>query len=914
MILLEHLKYWAETHGDRVALVDQEGTRTTTYRELDALSDHVAERLQREGVRKGTAVLVRKPRGMEYIAEEIGILKCGCAYVPVLSEYPDDRVDYIREDSREIPTDTAMLVYTSGSTGKPKGVVYSKEALDAAVERMLPMMSDIDNLSFAAMAPQSFVSTLMEYWVVLSLGGTVHIISDDTRKDILRLQDYLSEHSITVANLVSRILPSYQNKDKALRRVFAGSERLTGCYSEDYEIVNLYGQSEGFLYSTFLVDKPYDNTPVGKPLNGVEFKVIDAEGNEVATGEEGEICVIGIFPSLYQNLPEQTAETFELLPDGRTLVHTKDIGKILPDGNLLYVNRKDWMVKINGQRVEPGEVEAAMMNTLPVSKAVVKHFTTDAGQIFLAGFYTGDEELEDSYIREQLAKNLPEYMIPTRFVHLEEFPSTVTGKVNRLALELPQEKSSKYIAPQTEQEQKLCDAFQSVLKCERVGATDDFFALGGDSIGVLHLQNQMNIVGLTPYIIYKGRTPRGISQLLSEQNDEDLFGKTMAEERDFYPMTFAQLAIYYQCYYNPEGSMYNNPFFVELDDMVDIDRLKTAWEKVKANHIVFKAEVMKDELGLPEFQTKSQGVEETKSRRVEELKELYRFEIKNGRIEMDFHHLIFDGTSLSVILQELSDAYEGKELEPEQVNPLKLGLYEQLLPDTEGYKRGHDIYREMFDGKDCDTMLPYEMEETDEDDIPCEEFTLAISGEDKKAIDALIDERKITANTLFMWAYQRTLSEVLGKQGVHFCTGYHGRMDSRLHNVAGMMVRTIPLYFEIDKDADFDLQLQQTSDCLQRAIEASTYPYAKVADEFGLEYRSSFVYQGDEYTMLSLGGKEYPVETIPVHSAQTDLLIMVFKYSDHYAIRFTYRSDCYKEATIRALADKYKEIILNDIA
>lgn len=902
MKLLDHLRYWAETHGDRVALVDQEGTRTTTYRELDALSDCVAERLRFEGVRKGTAVLVRMPRSMEYIAEEIGILKYGCAYVPVLLEYPDDRVDYIREDSRVIPADTAMLVYTSGSTGKPKGVVYSAEALDAAVERMLPMMSDIDNLSYAAMAPQSFVSTLMEYWVTLSLGGTVHIVADETRKDIVMLQDYLAEHSITVANLVSRILPTYQNKDKALRRVFAGSERLTGCYSADYEIVNLYGQSEGFLYSTFLVDKPYDNTPVGKPLNGVEFKVIDAEGNEVAPGEEGEICAVGIFPSQYQNQPKQTAETFELLPDGRTLVHTKDIGKILPDGNLLYVNRKDWMVKINGQRVEPGEVEAAMMNTLPINKAVVKDFTSASGQVYIAGFYTGDEELEDSYIRELLANLLPEYMIPTRFVHLDEFPSTVTGKVDRLALKAPfQLERAGGVAPATEMEKRLCNAFMAVLNKKTIGATDDFFTLGGDSIGVLHLQNQMNIVGLTPYIIYKGRTPRKIALLLDKQTDQDLFGKAMAEERDFYPMTSAQLAIYYQCYYNPEGRMYNNPFVIQLDNNIDKERLASACEQVKANHIVFKAEIAKDERGLPCFIAKTYDSES----------DLYRFEIKDNRIEMDFHHLIFDGTSMSIMLREIFDAYNGKELEPEKANPLKLGLYETMVAETEEYERGHAIYKEMFDGKDCDTMLPYEMEETDEDDIPCEDITLTICGEDKKAIDVLIDEKNVTANTLFMWAYQRTLSEVTGKTGVHFCTGYHGRTDSRLNNCVGMMVRTIPLYFEIDKDTDIDLQLKQTNECLQLAIEASVYPYAKVADEFGLEYRSSFVYQGDEYTTLNLGGKEYPVEAVPVNSAQTDLLVMVFKYADHYTIRFTYRSDCYKEETIRAFAEKYLNQILN---
>lgn len=909
MKLLEHLKYWANNYGDKVAIVDKNGSRTTTYRELDTLSDSVAERLQKDGVKKGSAVLVRKPRGMEYVAEEIGILKAECAFVPVLLEYPDERVDYIREDSKEIPADTAMLVYTSGSTGKPKGVVYSTEAFDAAIERMMPMMSDIENLTFAAMAPQSFVSTLLEYWVTLSLGGTVHIISDDTRKDILCLQDYLANHSITVANLVSRILPSYQNKDKALRRVFAGSERLTGCYSEDYEIVNLYGQSEGFLYSTFLVDKPYDNTPVGKPLAGVEFKVLDAEGNEVPSGEEGEICAIGIFPSQYQNLPKQTAETFELLPDGRTLIHTKDIGRILPDGNLLYVNRKDWMVKINGQRVEPGEVEAAMMNTLPISKAVVKDFVSASGQTFIAGFWSplptspkgGEKQITENYIREQLRKVLPDYMIPSRFVRVEEFPSTITGKVNRLALELPKDEHSEYVKPQTELEQKFCDAFQIVLRQQKIGATDDFFSLGGDSIGVLHLQNQVNIVGLTPYIIYKGRTPRGISQLLTMQNGEDLFGKAMAEERDLYPMTSAQIAIYYQCYYNPEGTMYNNPFVIQLDNSIDKERLASAWEQVKANHIVFKAEIAKDERGLPCFIAKTDDSES----------DLYRFEIKDGRIEMDFHHLIFDGTSMSIMLREISDAYNGKELEPEKANPLKLGLYETMVAETEEYERGHAIYKDMFAGKDCDTMLPYEMEETDEDDIPCEEITLEISEDEMKSIDALLATKKVTANTFFMWAYQRTLSEVLGTKGIHFCTGYHGREDGRLHNTVGMMVRTLPLYFEIDKDADFDAQLQETDSVLRRSIEASAYPYAKVADEFGLEYRNSFVYQGDEYTTLRLDDKEYSVEAVPVNSAQTDLLVMVFKYSDHYAIRFTYRSDCYKEETVRAFAERYLSQILN---
>lgn len=901
MKLLERLKYWSEAQGDKVALVDREGTRCTTYRELDVLSDKVAERLLREGVKPGSAVMVRMPRCMEYIAEEIGILKAGCAYVPLLPEYPDDRVEYIRNDCREIPADTAMVIYTSGSTGRPKGVVYSVKAFEAAIERMTPLISDLNKIVVASLVPFPFVATLLDLLVPLSCGGAVHIISDETSRNIVKLQDYFAAHSITTAHIISRIVKSYKNKDKSLIRLTTGSERLSGFYSDEFEVINIYGQSEGMGISSFHVDRTYDNTPIGKPFSGILLKVLDDNGNEVPQGQEGEICAIGILPSQYLHLPEQTAQTFEILSDGRTLLHTKDIGRILPDGNLLYVNRKDWMVKINGQRVEPGEVEAAMMHALPVTKTVVKDFTTRAGQVFLAGFYTAEKKLSDNYIKKQLSKVLPDYMIPTRFVHVEKFPTTVTGKVNRKELTLPDLDNNGYLEPETDMERTLCQAFQLVLKSDRIGATDDFFNLGGDSINVLHLQNKMDIVGLSTQLIYKGRTPRGIATLLEGHTAEDLFGKAMTVERNIYPMTSSQLAIYYQCHYNPEGTMYNNPFIIRLDDSIDAERLKAAWQHVLANHSVFRAQVVKDDSGRPGFRMTADG----------QASEYCKWEIKDGAMSFDIHHLIFDGTSMGILLRELSRAYDGEALEHEQVNPLKLGLVEEMRTTTPAYEQAHSVYRDMFEGKDCDTSLPYDMPETEEDDIPCREFTLTLDGDKQKAVDALVSEKKITANTLFLWAYCRTLSDAVGKNGVHFCTSYHGRTDARLHNAVGMIVKTLPLYVEIDRNADFDTQLKETERCLQTAIEASIYPYAKVEDEFALEYRNTFVYQGDEYTSLSLAGKRYPIEIVPVGSAITDLRVMVLKYADRYAIRFIYRSDCYREETIRAFAANYIDLLIN---
>lgn len=405
-------------------------------------------------------------------------------------------------------------------------------------------------------------------------------------------------------------------------------------------------------------------------------------------------------------------------------------------------------------------------------------------------------------------------------------------------------------------------------------------------------------------------------KIITNKEQQDLFAKAMAEERDVYPMTAAQLGIYYQCYYNPEGDMYNNTFTTPLDENVDIERLKRACQKVIVNHAVFKAELAKDERGVPGFrvnESTNRRVNESTSRRIEESTRLYSITIENNILTMSFHHLIFDGMSHKVILDEVSRAYDGLELEPESVNPVKIGLYEQMLAGTEEYERCQAIYKEMFEGKDCDTMLPYEMPETDDDNIPSREFMLRIEGKFRDALEAFLAEKKISANTLFMWAYQHALSETIGKPGIHFNIGFHGRTDALLNNCVGMFVRTLPVYIEYGEDTDLDAQFLHTKNCVKKSIIASEYPYAKVAEEFGLEYRNAFVYHGGEYTSLILGGKAYPVQMIPVHSAQTDMMIMVFKYTDSYGIRFVYRSDCYKEETIKAFAKRYIRILTSRI-
>ena len=385
--------------------------------------------------------------------------------------------------------------------------------------------------------------------------------------------------------------------------------------------------------------------------------------------------------------------------------------------------------------------------------------------------------------------------------------------------------------------------------------------------------------------------------MLDSLKPDRLFEEAISVQREVYPLTCAQMSIYYQCHYNPEGKMYDNPFIIRLDGNVDLRRLEAAWQKVLDNHAAFRAELVRDGNGLPGFVLRDRTIAGNP---------LLSYSLTRKAFSVNFHHLIFDGASFGIMLRELGKAYDGEELEPEAVNPLALGIYEQLLKDSESYVHGRQFYRALFEGRDCDTMLPYELPETNADDIPCGETAICISGEEKENIENFISGKGITAANLFMWAFQRTLSEAVHKRGVYFCTGCHGRGNAQLHNAVGMMVRTLSLYLETDPDRHIGVQLQEVDAVLHNAIEASDYPYASVADDCGLEYRCSFVYQGDDNSRLVLGGRSYPVEVQASGSAQADLVAMVIKYPDHYRIRLQYRSDCYRHETIAGFAEKFK--------
>lgn len=953
---IQQFQEMVRSSGTKTALVYQ--NKQVTYRELDELSGRIAARLLERGAEKEKIYPIVLDRGIDYIAAEIGILKAGAAFSPLSVEYPKDRVDYIKKDClcdfiidaafikearecrplTELPAvswnDAAMVIYTSGSTGNPKGIVHEHYSFTRAIIRQLPVGCKPGGVEMSV-TPFNFAISVADIFVPLWVGAPIHILSEQNRKDIYAVDAYIGAHSITASVISPQLLKRLPDRKSTLTNICCGGERISNIYKKHQTIYNSYGLSETLSIAiAFALDKPYDNTPIGKPLEDFTVYLLDEEGKQVKEGEEGEICIAGPLARGYINLPEQTAKTFVENPYAtgdmdRRMLHTNDVGKRMPDGNIVYVNRKDWMVKVNGQRVEMGEVEIQLGKIDGIETAVVKSFEDGNGQTYLCGYYLCGKYVAEEEIREKLAQKFPGYMIPRFLVQVEKFPLNANGKLDRKALTPPEASSFKkeYIAPQNPVQEQICRGFEQVLGLEHIGIRDDFFSIGGDSIKVVILQEELSGLNLTSSAVFEGRTPEKIALSVSAKGVEASRFAGMATRRDAYPMTDSQLGIFLECAREPESCMYNNlaSFLFPKDMGIDPKQLKNALVTVIEGFPFMKIHV-EEQNGVPSIIPNASlsyeiPVRHVGSMAVETLARsfikpffleagpLFRFEIdilQNGDVLLlgDMHHIITDGTSTALFYGRMAMAYEGKALEPEQVDSFMLSNYELGLKDTAEYKESKAFFDGLLAGVEADSnLIPDEPFLTDgrEKESRAEHVSLRDNLSIEK-LRAQVKQNGITESTLFLSAFSYALAKQNGQEEALFCTVDNGRHTPDLRGTMGMLVRTLPFYVRIDEEKeakDFMLDAQEQ---LFRCIKHDSCSFVELANDYGVKSDIIFVYQGDTLNGITLGGKFVSMQIHKMGDSMANLSLDVLKRDDDYTLSFEYRSDLYTQRTIAQFA------------
>lgn len=562
-------------HPGRVAVVDSEGTRATSYGELWKLALKTASYISAHGISPQSFVCVLLPPCAEYMAVEIGIWLSRCIAVPMGDKFPQDRIDFIQEhcDSaltvnadvlREInddpstssgqaqtlryddvvlpdPEDGALLIYTSGSTGKPKGILHNHSTLIENNPRVVPEIAHNGHTRFGAASPFYFV-TILGNFDVLYGGGQVHILSDGCKANASAIEDYIEQHEITACNISPAVLTQFHNRSASLKAIVTGGERLTTQHSQEgYRLYNMFGMSEtGGAVMSYEVSEMSDSAPLGRGINKVVARVVDEQGRDVPEGVDGELILKGPFCACYFKDPERTEQLYR---DG--WLHTGDLARVDEEGVIHYVNRKDWMLKINGQRVEPGEIENAMKKVPGIARAVVQGVDNGRGSKYLCGYYVSEDgrKIPRQRLVSFLDGCLPHYMVPLRYVHLEQFPLNANGKIDRKNLPLPQIDRSELEPLGDGTERMVAGIFCDLLSLdvEDLGANTSFFEVGGDSILIMRLCGELRDKlhkDLAPASIYERPAIRDIALTLENMTDDAPLVYEYSQHEDKAPLVF----------------------------------------------------------------------------------------------------------------------------------------------------------------------------------------------------------------------------------------------------------------------------------------------------------------------------------------------------------------------------------------
>lgn len=571
-----------EKSAEAVAVVFEK--QTITYRELNRRANQLAHHLISIGVGPEVHVAIYLERSIEMMIAILAVLKAGGAYIPLDPTHPAERLAYILEDSlaalvitqdllttslsfRGIPVlkidadwnliekspddnpdsvlfprNAAYLIYTSGSTGRPKGVIISHFSVVNLLQSMAQHPGLTEQDVFLAVTTLSFDISILELFLPLIIGAQVVVASreDGTFGD--QLISKLSDYSVTAMQATPATwqllldagwqpLPSF--------KIFCGGEalprELAGKLLAGSSLWNLYGPTETTIWSMIHQVHPGDpSILIGKPIANTQVYVLDKEMQPVPIGVPGELHIGGFgIARGYWNRPELIAEKF--LPDpfgnepGGRLYQTGDTARFRSDGNIEFLGRQDYQVKVRGFRIELGEIEAALEQYPAIDQNVVIVREDMPGDKRLVAYIVANQQSTPSVseLRSFLSQKLPEYMVPSAFVFLDALPRTPNGKVDRANL-LPPEKirpelDEEFIAPRNAVEQIVADIWCELLRIERVGVMDNFFDLGGHSLLATQIISRVRDlfqIELPLRRIFEAPTIDGLAEaLLNESKD-----------------------------------------------------------------------------------------------------------------------------------------------------------------------------------------------------------------------------------------------------------------------------------------------------------------------------------------------------------------------------------------------------------
>jgi len=929
----------------------------------------------------------------------------------------DESNDTRQGENSEIinkPGDLFYVIYTSGSTGRPKGVLITHGSFVNLIRFHQELFGEGNGSRMSQAAALSFDAMAFEVWPCLLSGAALYIADNKTRIDPPAMKEWLIKNEITISfqptMMVERLLKEeWPEKGVALKALRAAGDKLTSYPQRPYpfHLYNLYGPTEDTVWTTWAEvavkqDNENGKEPViGRPTANKRIYIIGADNRLQPIGAPGELCIAGHgLARGYLNRPELTADKFDqdiqdfqdeiekaegfhhssfIEPTHHSaLYRTGDLARWLPEGNLEFLGRVDHQVKIRGFRIELGEIENQLLKHEMIRESAVIIREDKSGDKYLCAYIAAEPPRRDfqkgvqaagseydilltsegaSVLKDYLSHRVPEYMIPSFFVFLEEIPLTPNGKVDRKALPEPGlvEPGKDYTPPRDELEERLLEIWAEVLGLEKdtIGIDSNFFESGGHSLKATILSSRIHKelhVKLPLEDIFKRPSIRGLAENVRGSAEAVFISIPPVEKKEYYKLSPAQQRLYFLHQLDPGNKGYNIPALLLLEGELDQEKLQQTLKKLIKRHESLRSsfQLIDDEpvqkihgnvnFEIPCYDLTAKTREDQYSpsqlptaycrlptdsgfSRPFDLSqapllrvELTKIEEKKHLLMVDMHHIITDGTSMGIFLKEFMQLYHGEELPPLARQYKDFSLWQHHIKEKEVMEA---YWINRFQGEIPVLNLPLDYPRPRIQSFKGRQINFTLGEEETQAVKELAAQENVTLFMILLGVFNILLTKLSRQEDIVVGTPIEGRRHAELRDILGMFVNTLALRSFPIGEQPFLQFLREVGEMTLKAFENQEYPFEDLVEAIHVErvlnrnplFDVMFALQNIDIPEIEIPGLKLTPLDDEEKSAKFDLSLTGVESNGTLAFTWLYCCELFSKETIERFTHYFKEII-----
>ena len=995
---------------DNIAAVFED--QSLTYQQLNKRANQVANYLLEQDIHQNDLIGVYLNRSIDLLAALFAIAKAGAAYVPLDPNYPQQRIQHILEqtqlklivshssletdlpnanyksllldkDQKHIaaqstenigldyqPANLAYVIFTSGSTGKPKGIEIQHAALSAFLHAMQAELNVSSDDRLLAVTTITFDIAGLELFLPLTSGASVCIATNKQSHDPQQL-DHLLKNDITLMQATPVTWKLLFDNG------WVGSRKLTAlCGGEALPIelaqlltqktakaYNFYGPTETTIWSSVKkLESELTQLTIGRPLANECIYILDDNLNPVPVGVPGEIHIGGSgLAKGYFNKPQLTHQNFIADPfkSNQRLYKTGDLGRFLASGEIEYLGRTDNQVKIRGFRIECGEIEAVLKQLPAVNNALVTAVDINDDKHLAAYIVYHEQPLDDKSLREVHRQLLPDYMIPSYFITLDELPLTPNGKIDRKALPLPDpsqlQLTNKFVAPSNPTEELIATIWQDVLNINRIGIYDNFFELGGHSLiatQVISRLRQTLRIDLPLKVLFESPTIAYLATHLN-QADKTSLPPIESQLRDApIPLSFAQERLWFLDQLDGSSATYNIPAAWVITGDLNHSALELALAEILSRHETLRTRFINQqgtpyqvieataEFNLPVTDLSDLSIETANQQAMQlatdEAQLAFNLETdlpfraqlinladKQHVLLITLHHIAFDGWSLDLLMRELATLYNA--FSHDQDSPLPelaiqyadFALWQRTVFDEAHLAKDIEYWQQTLAGCEFILDLPTDFPRPQQQTHNGQQLLFSLSPELTQSLEQLARAQNATLFMVLFAAFNVLLSRFSNQHDIVVGSPIAGRTHESIENLMGFFVNTLVLRTDLSDNPSFLELIEQVR---QHALDAYAHqdiPFEKLVEVLQPERDTSrsplfqvmFVLQSQYQGLPEFD--ELELASFSRNSSTTKFDLLLNFYIDNKQLHgiFEFNTDLFLPESIERIRDCFTELL-----